>query len=90
MRRHLSFWALILQGVATSIDALSVGFTISEYNVIEAFFSAMIIASVTFVICFAGVVIGRRFGTALAGKSAVFGGIILIAIGFEIFIASLF
>jgi len=88
--KQLSFWALILQGVATSIDALSVGFTISEYNVVEAFFSAMIIAAVTFVICFAGVVSGRRFGTALAGKSAVFGGVILIAIGFEIFITSLF
>lgn len=88
--KQLSFWSLIVQGVATSIDALSVGFTIAEYNVVEAFFSAMIIAAVTFVICFAGVVIGRRFGTALAGKSAIFGGVILIAIGLEIFITSLF
>ncbi len=88
--KQLSFGALIVQGIATSIDALSVGFTISEYNVIEAFFSALIIAAVTFAICLVGVIIGRRFGTALAGKSAVFGGVILIAIGLEIFITSLF
>ena len=88
--KQLSFSALVVQGVATSIDALSVGFTISGYNIIEALCSALIIAAVTFVICFVGVIIGRKFGTALAGKSAIFGGVILIAIGFEIFITSLF
>ncbi len=86
--KKLGFCALLVQGVATSIDALSVGFTIAEYNIFEAFVSALVIALTTFIICFAGVIIGKKFGTALAGKSAIFGGIILIVIGLEIFITS--
>jgi putative Mn2+ efflux pump MntP len=84
----LGLSALLVQGVATSIDALSVGFTISDYNALQAVVCALLIAFVTFVICFAGVLLGRRFGTALAGKSSIFGGAILIFIGLEIFITS--
>lgn len=82
----LGFLALIIQGIATSIDALSVGFTIAEYNCIMATISALIIAMVTFVICAGGVVIGKRFGTKLSNKSLMMGGIILVFIGFEILI----
>ena len=82
--------ALLVQGIATSIDALSVGFTISAYNAIEAAVAALLIAAVTFVICFVGVFLGKRFGTALAGKSSILGGVILIVIGLEIFITSFF
>ena len=78
--------ALLVQGVATSIDALSVGFTIADYGFNEALVSALIIAAVTFVICLAGIAIGKKFGTVLSGKASIFGGIILIAIGLEIFI----
>ena len=80
--------ALLVQGVATSIDALSVGFTISGYELIQAVVCALIIAFVTFVICFAGIILGKKFGTALAGTSSIFGGAILIIIGLEIFITS--
>ena len=80
--------ALLVQGVATSIDALSVGFTIAEYNWLMALVSAVIIAAVTFVICFAGLYIGKKAGTKLAGKAGILGGIILILIGLEIFITS--
>ncbi len=83
-------WALVVQGIATSIDALSVGFTISEYGFLEALIAVLIIAVVTFVICFAGVWIGKKFGTALAGKATVFGGVILILIGISIFVKGLF
>ena len=86
--KKLGLSALLVQGVATSIDALSVGFTISDYNVIKAVVCALLIAVVTFAICFAGVILGKKFGTALAGKSAIFGGAILIFIGLEIFITS--
>lgn len=86
----LSFKLLLIQGVATSIDALSVGFTISEYNWIKASMCALIIALVTFIICFCGLIIGKKFGTNLAGKASILGGIILIAIGIEIFITGLF
>lgn len=75
---------LILQGIATSIDALSTGFTTSAYSVFQAFISSLIIAVVTFVICIAGVKIGRKFGVKLAGKAQILGGVILILIGLKI------
>lgn len=86
----LGFGALVMQGVATSIDALSVGFTIAEYDFPAAFVSAVIIAAVTFVICACGLVLGRTFGTKLSGKAQMLGGVILIFIGVEIFITGWF
>lgn len=80
--------ALLVQGVATSIDALSVGFTISDYNALEALVSCVIIGAVTFFICYAGLFIGKKAGTKLAGKAGILGGAILIFIGLEIFITS--
>ena len=77
---------LLVQGIATSIDALSVGFTIAEYKVTEALVCSAIVAAVTFGICVAGTYIGKKFGTKLAGKATILGGVILIIIGFEIFI----
>ena len=82
--------ALMVQGVATSIDALSVGFTIAEQDIIQALLSVLIIALVTFVICFCGLFIGKKAGTCLAGKAGILGGAILIFIGIEIFVTSLF
>lgn len=82
--------ALMLQGVATSIDALSVGFTIAEYNLPMAVACALIIAVVTFGICMVGLMLGKKFGTRLAGKASVLGGAILIFIGIEIFISNVF
>ena len=82
--------ALLVQGIATSIDALSVGFTIEEYNLPEARLSASIICALTFVICLGGILIGRKAGTYLSGKAGIFGGAILIFIGLEIFISSFF
>ena len=77
---------LMVQGVATSIDALSVGFTIAKYGPAMALVSALIIAAVTFGICLGGLAIGKRFGMKLAGKASILGGLILIAIGLEIFL----
>ena len=82
--------ALMVQGVATSIDALSVGFTIAEYGLAEALLAVVLIAVVTFVICLGGLYIGRKAGTKLAGKAGILGGAILIFIGLEIFITSFF
>ena len=81
--------ALLVQGVATSIDALSVGFTIAEYGWLMALVCALIIAAVTFAICMGGLVIGRKFGTRLAGKASILGGVILILIGIEIFLTGI-
>lgn len=82
--------ALLLQGVATSIDALSVGFTIAEYGLFMAVVCALIIASITFVICMMGLTIGKKFGTKFAGKATILGGVILIFIGIEIFVTGIF
>lgn len=78
--------ALLVQGVATSIDALSVGFTIADYGLVMALVCATIIAIVTFFICVAGLIIGKKFGTKFSNKATILGGVILIAIGIEIFI----
>ena len=86
----LTFKMLVLQGIATSIDALSVGFTISEYDWLHATVCALLIAIVTFFICVPGVMIGKKFGTKLANKASILGGVILIAIGIEIFVTGVF
>ncbi len=86
----LTFVSLMVQGIATSIDALSVGFTIADYDLRAAILAAVMIAAVTFVICFAGLYIGKKAGTKLAGKAGILGGAILIFIGLEIFITSFF
>ncbi len=86
----VGFTALLVQGVATSIDALSVGFTIADYKLLQALIACLLIGVVTFFICFAGIAIGKKAGTKLAGKAGILGGSILIFIGLEIFIKSWF
>lgn len=86
----VGFVALMVQGVATSIDALSVGFTIAEYGFFMALICAIIIAVVTYFICMAGLMIGKRFGTKLSNKATILGGVILILIGIEIFVNGVF
>lgn len=88
--KRLTFGVLMIQSVATSIDALSVGFTIAEYNAAMALVASLIIATVTFAICLGGAAIGKKLGTILARKAPILGGIILIAIGLEILAGSLF
>ena len=85
----VGFWALMVQGIATSIDALSVGFTIADYTFPMALIESLIIGVVTFAICVAGLLIGRKFGTKLAGKASILGGVILIGIGLEIFLSNM-
>ena len=78
--------ALIVQGIATSIDALTVGLDIGEYNFVEALVCAIVIAIVTFIICMFGVWAGKKFGNMLSSKATVFGGVILVCIGIYIFV----
>ncbi len=86
----LTFGTLMIQGIATSIDALSVGFTIADYNAVSALIACLIISVVTFVICMFGLLFGRRFGEKLEDKASILGGVILIGIGLEIFITNVF
>ena len=87
---RLTFWALMMQGVATSIDALSVGFTTASYNSMQALVSSLIIGVVTLIICLAGLRIGRRLGELQKGRASILGGLILIAIGLEIWVKGVF
>ncbi len=84
--KQLTFATLMVQGIATSIDALSVGFTIADYKFVPALVCGLIIAVVTFVLCIAGVKIGKKFGDIFSSKATVIGGLILIGIGIEIFV----
>ena len=88
--RKLPFITLIIQGIATSIDALSVGFTIADYKLLSAIMTSLIIAIVTFGICMIGLLIGKKIGTKLNNKAAILGGFILIGIGIEIFVKNIF
>ena len=86
----VGFVALLVQGVATSIDALSVGFTIAEHDLLQALVCCLLIAVVTFFLCIGGLAIGKRFGTHLAGKAGILGGIILMLMGLKIFVSGVF
>ncbi|MBR2730553.1 MAG: manganese efflux pump [Clostridia bacterium] len=87
--RRLSGAGLLLQGVATSIDALSVGFTTAELPWKQATAQALIIGAVTFAVCIGGVLLGKAFGMKLARKASILGGVILIGIGIEIFVTGI-
>lgn len=84
--KMVSLGALMLQGVATSIDALSVGFTIANYNALMALVATLIIGIVTYIICMVGLALGKKFGTIFAGRASILGGVILVGIGIEIWI----
>ena len=86
----LTTGTLILQGVATSIDALSVGFAFASYTLVTALFCSFVIGVVTFLICIFGLFIGNRIGNKFTGKAEIVGGIILILIGIEIFVSGVF
>ena len=82
----VGFIGLMVQGVATSIDALSVGFTIAEYDFVTALIESTIIGLVTSIICIVGIYIGKKFGNKFSKSASIVGGIILIVIGIEIFV----
>ena len=87
---RLTWGALIVQGVATSIDALSVGFTIADYSALRAFAASLIIGAVTLVICLSGLIFGKKIGARFVSTATIIGGAILIFIGIEIFVKGFF
>lgn len=80
---------LIMQGVATSIDALAAGVSLAVLN-LNIFTSALLIGSVTFIFCASGVYIGKKFGSLLGLRARLLGGSILILLGLKIFIQNQF
>ncbi len=85
----LSFSVLAMMAIATSIDALAPGITISAVGS-PILIPAIIIGIVAFVFSFAGIYIGNKFGDVLAGNAEVIGGIMLILIGIKTLIEHLF
>ena len=79
---------ILIQAVATSIDALSVGVVLSDLVMFEAMMSFLIIGIITFGICVLAVNIGKKFGDIFSSKAGIIGGSILILIGFEIFFSN--
>lgn len=82
---NLTGMTLFMQGVATSIDALSTGFTISSYDAEAAIVCSSIIAVVTWIMCFIGMRIGAKVGELFSAHAAIVGGVILVIIGIEVF-----
>ncbi|ASS37698.1 manganese efflux pump MntP [Mogibacterium pumilum] len=82
---ELTAMTLLLQGIATSIDALSTGFAIVDYDVKAAFVCSTIIASTTWIMCFTGMRIGSRLGNLFSAHATIVGGVILVIIGIEVF-----
>lgn len=83
--KKLTIGGLFVQAIATSIDALSVGVIYGNVVPLEAYTTFLIIGIVTFGISVAAVFIGKKFGTIFSNKATIAGGIILCAIGLEIF-----
>ena len=81
---------LLLQGLATSIDALSVGFTIAELGFAAALTEALIIGAVTFGLCVLALFLGGRLGVRVQHRAPLIGGVILILIGLEIWVKGVF
>ena len=82
----ISIVTIILQAIATSIDAMSTGFAFAHYDFPQVLVASIIIAIVTFVLCMIGSAIGNKFGLVLAKKAKVYGGAILILIGLKILV----
>lgn len=87
--KKLTLGAILVQAVATSIDAMTAGFQLtSTYNEFIQYpyvlIAVGIIAVLTFGICFAGVKIGQKFGTKFSDKAGILGGCVLIFLALKI------
>ncbi len=85
----LNIKELFILALATSIDALAIGITLSFDPNVNILFDASVIGITTFIIAFAGVVIGNKFGNLYKKRAEICGGVILIILGLRILITSL-
>ena len=74
---------MLVLAIATSIDAMAAGFSLTLLEV-NPYVACLIIGVTTFAFSWVGVLIGRKSGTWLESKAEIFGGTVLILIGFKI------
>lgn len=86
----LSFGTLMIQAVATSIDALIVGVSFAALPDVNIWAAVVLIGITTFAISLIGVFFGKKFGQLLGSRAEIFGGIILVGIGLKVFIEHMF
>ncbi|HMA63258.1 MAG TPA: manganese efflux pump, partial [bacterium] len=79
----LNFLPMLMFAIATSIDALGVGFSFSLIHV-TVIMPAIIISVITFLMSFAGVYIGDHLGHLFENKIELAAGVILIIVGVKI------
>ena len=84
----LKFKEMLVLSLATSLDALSIGMTVSLLSV-NVYLAVSIITLITFMFCFFGVIIGSKFGEKYKNKAEIIGGIILIILGLKVLIGYL-
>lgn len=78
----IGLYTMLVLAIATSLDALAVGFSLAFINV-NIYIPALIIGSITFVTSFIGVYVGKLFGHLFEKKLEIIGGLILIGIGIK-------
>ena len=83
-KSELSNKELTTLAIATSIDALAIGISFAFLNV-NIVSSSLIIGLITFIVCFIGVIAGKKIGGIFKDYAELIGGIILILIGINIF-----
>ncbi len=94
-REKLTFGKLIMQAVATSIDALAVGVTLQMAAISEAglalgaWGATGMIGVITFALSFGAVFVGKLIGDKLSDKAGLFGGVVLVAIGIKLLLEGL-
>ncbi len=76
---------MLLLAIATSIDAMAAGFSLTLLEV-NAYLACAIIGVTTFAFSYAGVQIGRKNGTWLESKAEMFGGVVLVLIGVKMLV----
>lgn len=88
VEKKITLPTILVQAVATSIDALSVGVVLGELKMFEALMTFLIVGILTFAICVVAIIVGKKFGNLFASKAGIVGGCILVFIGFEIFFSN--
>ena len=80
----INFPILFIEGISTSIDALSIGLTLYKQELNVAIINSIIIGFITFTICMIGIILGKYYGIKYRKNAFIYSGIILIIIGFRI------